>query len=138
MSDKIKALYQKYGEMLRYLVIGGLTTLIDIVVFALLSAAGMDVTPAKIITTVVAVAFAYVGNRYIVFQSKETGRKAVAGETVRFLLSRAGTMVLSVLMMNLLTGPVAMDKNVANILTNGVVIVLNYVLSKLLVFVKKK
>lgn len=138
MSAKIKALYEKHGDILRYLIIGGLTTLIDILCFALLSGVpGLHYQLAKVITWVAAVAFAFVGNKWIVFRTRETGG-AVAGELFRFVAMRVVTLLFSMGFLYLAVEQLGANENLANILANIIVVILNYVLSKLVVFRKAK
>ena len=138
MMQKIKDLYAKHGDILRYLIIGGLTTLIDIVLFALLNGTlGLHYQLAKVICWVVAVAFAFVGNKWVVFRTKTTEKKELLREIGSFVSMRLVTLLFNVVFLYLTIGLFGWDENLSNILANVFVIILNYVLSKLVVFKKK-
>lgn len=68
-----------------YLIFGGLTTIINWLVYVLLVAVGQDIEVTNVIAWLVAVLFAYVTNRAFVFQCKATNKKEVFKEFVRFL-----------------------------------------------------
>ncbi|MDR0897470.1 MAG: GtrA family protein [Oscillospiraceae bacterium] len=137
MKEKIIALYHKHGESLRYLIIGGLTTLIDLVCFALLTGLGMGELLAKTIVWVVAVSFAFVGNKWIVFRSHTQGARAFGGEMLRFFAMRLATLVFSWAFLYATITLAGLNANLANLLCNLAVIVLNYILGKFVVFKKQ-
>lgn len=138
MADKIKALYAKYGDILRYLIIGGITTLIDVGMFALLGGAlGLHYVPAKLICWVLAVAFAFVGNKWIVFRSETRDRRDLFREAGSFLLMRLISLAFNYGFLYLTIDVFGWGENLSNLLGNGFVIIVNYVLSKLVVFRKR-
>lgn len=138
MKQKLMDLYAKYGDILRYLVIGVLTTVIDIVFFALFNGVlGLHYQIAKVIAWVVAVAFAFWGNKKIVFRTKTESGAALLREAGSFLAMRLVTLAFSVVFLYFAVELMGWDENVSNIICNIVVIILNYILSKLVVFKKK-
>lgn len=137
--DKIKALYRKYQDILWYLLVGGVTTLIDIVVFALMNSTfGLYYQTAKAISTAAAIAVAFVGNKWLVFRTKSESRGAFLRELGSFVAMRLVTYFFSAAFLQLTIGSWQWDENLANIIANVVVIIANYVLSKLVVFRKTK
>ncbi|MBQ4102077.1 MAG: GtrA family protein [Oscillospiraceae bacterium] len=145
-------------EVVLYLVFGVLTTALNIFVqYAISFAFSMDdvgkVWIANPIAWVAGVVFAYVTNRIFVFQSKKQGGELwlEAGE---FVAARLVTLLFDQLVMWLLVGNVwFLDRIVASILNLGVeeannldakiianvlVVILNYVFSKLFIFKKKQ
>ncbi len=137
MLKKLRELYHRHGDLLRYVVIGAATTGIDLIFFALFhTALGIGYAVAKVLTWVVAVTFAFCGNKWVVFRTKGTDGRTLLGEAVRFFAMRVVTLVLSVLLLYLFIDLWGMESNLANLIDNVVVIVLNYVLSKLFVFTK--
>lgn len=137
MKEKMLALYQKYGEMLRYLVIGGLTTLIDIGGFALLhTVLGMHYQLANVLVWVLAVAFAFWGNKVIVFRSKSSEAKTLLREAASFVASRLFTLLFSAVFLYVTVDVLGWDGTLSKAISTVVVVVLNYVLSKLMVFRK--
>lgn len=138
MKQKLMDLYAKYGDILRYLVIGVLTTVIDIAFFALFNGVlGLHYQIAKVIAWVVAVAFAFWGNKKIVFRTKTENGTALLREAGSFLAMRLVTLAFSVVFLYGAVEIVGWDENISNIICNIVVIILNYILSKLVVFKKK-
>lgn len=161
---KIKALYKKYKEIINYLVFGVLTTLVDFAVYTPLTAIfGADhklfgFIPWYIVTSVIAwaaaVLFAYVTNKKWVFENKDWSARAVARELPTFAGGRVLTLLIQLFLMWLMIDVTHLDKTW--LLTWGagligqkgdfsvkaivavVVIVLNYIISKLFVFKKKK
>lgn len=137
MIGKLKALYAKYGDILRYLIIGGVTTLIDLAAFALLETTGMNYLVAKSIAWVLAVAFAFWGNKQIVFRTETRDARGVAKEAGSFLAMRLITLGISLGFMYIAVDLLGWNENLSNLICNIVVIILNYILSKLIVFRKK-
>ncbi len=129
-----------HREGLLYLLFGGLTTLVSFLSFYILEALlRLDATfVANPISWLLAVAFAYLTNRTWVFRSRAVGASAVALEVLSFYASRVVSFLFEegvlLLFVTVLTLPALPVKIVASVL----VVILNYVLSKLLVFRKKK
>lgn len=139
MKEKLKALYLRYGDILRYLIIGGLTTLVDLIVFMLLnSVLGVHYQAAKIASWVLAVAFAYWGNRRIVFRSETKDRRGLLREAGSFVAMRVVSLLFSLLFLYIAIDRAGLDENLSNLLCNVFVVILNYILSKLVVFRKKE
>lgn len=142
---KIKELLIQFKEQISYLFFGVLTTGVNWVVYALLMLLpAMTVEVANAVAGVVAILFAYVTNRIFVFESTAKGKKAVFMEFLRFLGGRAVTFVVEVVgvpglyYLGLRQGIFGIEGAFAKIIVSVVVIVLNYVFSKLFVFTKKK
>ena len=85
------------GEAIRYLAVGGCTTLIDYGVFYLMTVyLKQDVTFSNIVSVAVAILFAYVANKVVVFRSKTARFRQFLLESARFLGARLATMALEV------------------------------------------
>ena len=82
--------------------------------------------------------FAYVTNRIWVFESKAKGFSAVFWEMVRFFGCRAASFVLDLLCMRIGVGGLHINDMVMKLLSNVIVVIVNYVFSKLIVFRKPK
>lgn len=127
-------------EVLRYLIVGGLTTLVSMVLFYGSTWTFLDgndpfqLQVANVISWVGAVAFAYVTNRVFVFESKDT---RICREIVSFVSSRVLTLLLDMAVMFLLASVLSVNYNFSKIVAMGLVTVGNYVISKWLVFKKK-
>ena len=136
--SKIKDLLRKYKFIILYGIFGVLTTLINIVSYSLFySVFGVSNVISNIIAWVISVLFAFITNKLWVFESKSFEFKLFMAELGNFTLCRLATGVLDLGIMfvgvDLLKGPAIILKVVSNI----IVIILNYVMSKVFVFKKK-
>ena len=134
----MKALLKKYRGLILYAVFGALTTVINIAVYALCyRALRLPNVPSNVIAWILAVLFAFVTNKLYVFESKSLDRGTVLRELVSFVSARLATGLLDLAVMfvgvDVLHGPDLVFKVGSNV----IVIILNYVLSKLVVFRKK-
>lgn len=145
--EKLRDLFTRYREQIAYLFFGAVTTAINLATyFALHSVMGMDSDIANVIAWVVAVVAAYVSNRKWVFNSRTTGRAALR-EFAAFVGARVVTGVMDQAIMHLtvkVLGPKLIAPAYTNLWDNGMklasnvlVIILNYVFSKLFIFRKK-
>lgn len=146
MNGRLKSLFLKYREQIAYLFFGGVTTLVNIASYALLSRVGLSTGVANAIAWVLSVLVAYVTNRRWVFDSHSRGA-AAAKEFSSFVACRLGTGLLDEAIMVLgvdRLGPVVAPNHMAlwglgvKVFSNILVIVLNYVFSKLFIFRKKE
>ena len=135
MKDKILGLYKKHKDVVPYLVFGVLTTAVNVVSYALLSRVfKLGTVPCVIIAWFLAVLFAYLTNRRWVFKSRARTRKEITREVVSFFGCRLATGVLDWLIMIVFVDGLHMNDILIKIIANIVVIVLNYVASKLVIF----
>ena len=133
--------YRKHQEGMRYLVFGILSTIVNIVVYTIFSVVflkdmaneTLKVNISEIAAFIAAVAFAYITNKFYVFNSKTNGFKELAKEIASFIGCRIATEIISILMMN---AAVWFNINdiIMKIVSNIVVIILNFVFSKILIF----
>lgn len=137
MVRKIFDLVEKYWDIISYLFFGVLTTVVNwLVYFPLYNWAEVSATVSTVIAWVVAVAFAYLTNKPFVFRSHDWSWKAVKPELVKFLGCRIGSGVMEVFVMWLTVEVLFWNGNLMKILVSVLVVILNYVGSKLLVFRK--
>ena len=148
--QKLKDFIKKYYEGLAYLFFGGLATLLNLVVFAAFQAAFGTVVSAgigNVLDNIICILFAYWTNRTFVFKSTNTG-KAVLAEFGQFVSCRIATMVMDQVIIWLgisVLGPVVSFSSAnpqlwamgVKLFSQIIVIVSNYVFSKLLIFKKK-
>ena len=126
--------YVKYKEPLMYLFFGGLTTLISIFVFWLFNGPfGLNELVANLISWVLAVLFAFLTNKTWVFKSTEQ-EKSFLALMLSFYAGRLLTLGVEELLLFVFITWLGFNSMVVKILAQIVVIVLNYVISKLLVF----
>lgn len=131
-------LYIKYKEMILYLVFGGLTTLLNIVSYALFARLlKMDTLIANGLALTVSILFAYVTNKLFVFASKTETWEETFREFVSFIVCRLATGALDMLIMYVTVDVLHLFDLLMKILSNIIVIVLNFVCSKLVIFRKK-
>ncbi len=136
--DKIIELCKKYKSVILYLVFGVLTTIVNIVAYFLLDFNRLFNTVINTsIAWVVAVIFAYVTNKKWVFESKVEGFKDNFKEMMSFFGCRIATGLMDVGIMFVFVDILRYDDMIIKIASNVLVVILNYVGSKLLVFRNK-
>lgn len=139
--EKIKSLYKKYKEIINYLIIGVLTTVVSLVTFYIVrilfltNDTQLDIQISNIISWFFAVLFAFITNKKYVFESKKKGKENLA-EMIKFYLSRISTLLIDMGVMWLLTAPLNISDKISKILVQFIIVILNYVLSKIFVFKK--
>lgn len=136
--EKCKALFFKYKEPILYIFFGGLTTLVNIVSYALFARLfHLDEILSTVIAFLLSVVFAYLTNRKWVFDSKASGKKAIAYEVGTFFGGRVFSGALDVGIMYLFVTILHYNDLLIKILSNILVILLNFIISKWIVFRKK-
>ena len=129
--------YKKNKEVLLYLFFGGLTFLISVVTYAYFTMMfGMNELIANIFSWIIAVLFAFVTNKIWVFQSKNDTILAFVREVVAFFAGRVATLVVEEVILFVFITMLQWNSLGVKIAAQVIVIVLNYVISKLLVFKK--
>ena len=135
----MKELYIKYREIISYLIVGGLTTVVSLVTYYACVLTALDpnhpvqLQCANILSWIAAVAFAYVTNRRFVFRSRN---KHMLREAGAFVASRVGTLVMEMALMFIMVTLGGLNDKIAKLAVQVVVTVANYVLSKFFVFHK--
>ena len=133
-----KELFKKYKSVLLYLFLGGLTTLVNAIVYYLCYVPlGWSNTLSTVLAWVVAVANAFLTNKPLVFESRDWRGKTVLKEFWRFCSCRIATGLLDLLLMFLLVDLAHLPGLPTKIGANILVVILNYLLSKRIVFKKK-
>ena len=141
MLKKIKEIYKKYEEIINYIVIGILTTIISLgtkygLLFTILDAKNaVQLQIAVVVSWFLAVLFAYFANRKIVFKSKN---KKVVKEMIMFFGARVATLVMEAFLMWLFVTMMKLNSDIQvifiTIIVQVFILVGNYILSKFLVF----
>ena len=126
--------YIKKTEAMRYLVFGGISTVINILVFALFDSLGLPTLASNTIAWIVSVIFAYVTNKYCVFYTKTKSNKDFFREFGSFIVARLATLGVETLMMGLTVDVWHWNAVLMKVIANIVVIILNFVFSKLFIF----
>ena len=135
--EKLKALMVRYRDVIVYLVFGVLTTAVNYIVYLpCYNVLGLSGSVSNAIAWVGAVAFAYLTNKPFVFRSHDWSAKTVIPELTKFVGCRVGSGVLETAIIFLTVDRLGWNGNVMKLLTSVLVVVLNYIGSKLLVFKK--
>lgn len=138
LMQKIYSLVLRYWDILSYLFFGVLTTVVNYLVYLpCYNTLGLSAVVSNGIAWVVAVAFAYLTNKPFVFKSHDWSAKTVIPELSKFLGCRIGSGAAETLILYLAVDLLGMNGNLWKLLTNILVIIMNYIGSKLLVFRKK-
>ena len=130
--------YNKYKEGLLYLFFGGCTTLINIISFVIFRQFKLGVDVSNIIAWLIAVIFAFITNKLFVFDSRNTDRKTVMKETISFLIARVISLGIDTGLLHLMIDFMKIHEVIAKVISNIVVIIVNYIFSKLFIFKKEK
>lgn len=143
--QRIKDLFIKYKEVIMYLIFGVATTLVNWIVYSLLmKTTVINMTVSNAIAWFAAVVFAYITNKIFVFESKSWNPAEVWKEVVKFFGARIATGVIEIGGLPLLyyigvkQSIFGVEGFLAKILVSVIVVILNYVFSKIFVFSTKK
>lgn len=137
---------KKHRSVILYVIFGGMTTVIDWTVSFLLYyfwGEAIDATPillhgANVIAWVAAVTFAYVTNRSWVFDSKRRGFVPIVCELAAFAGGRVLTLLLQEIIMGVFCTWLGLNEYLFKLIAAVLVVILNYFISKLLVFRKTR
>lgn len=128
-------LFRKYENVISYLFFGVLTTLINyLVYFPLFNWLGVSAVISNVVAWAVAVCFAFLTNKPFVFKSHDWSAKTVVDEAAKFIGCRIGSGIFETFGIWLLVDVLFWNGNWTKIIVSIVVVVLNYISSKWLVF----
>ena len=133
--QKIKDLWKQYQELINYLIFGVLTTLVNIVTFYLLTMISVDWQISNMIAWITSVLFAYITNKLFVFESKNNN---IVKELVSFISFRLLSLGIDMICMYLFIDILSIPSLISKIIVNVIVVILNYVFSKLFIFKEKE
>lgn len=134
-------IYHKNEELWNYLIVGGLTTVVSLASYFICTITFLNPTNqvelqiANIISWVLAVSFAYVTNRIFVFKSKS---KKYFKEISSFVGARVLSLLMDMFVMFLIVSLLHFNDKIGKIISQVIVMVANYIFSKLFVFKKEK
>lgn len=138
MVDKIRALIEIYWDIISYLFFGVCTTVVNYIIYLpCYNLLGMSATVSNVIAWVVAVAFAFLTNKPFVFRSHDWSAQTVIPELTKFIGCRIGSGAMETVILFLAVDLMGWNGNIWKLLTQVLVVILNYIGSKLLVFRKK-
>lgn len=134
---KLRALFDKYYDIISYLFFGVLTTVVNYIVYLpCYNILGFSAAVSNVIAWVAAVAFAYLTNKPFVFKSHDWSAATVIPELTKFVGCRIGSGFLETAIIFVTVDLLSWNGNVMKFVTSVLVVILNYVGSKLLVFKK--
>lgn len=137
MIHKIRILLEKYRELISYLFFGVLTTAVNFIVYLpVYNILGLSASVSNMIAWVVAVVFAYFVNKIYVFRSLDWSRKTVIPELTKFVAARVLSGVLETGILLVTVDILGWNGNIWKFVTQVLVVISNYVFSKLIVFRK--
>ena len=140
--DKLKELYRKNKSIILYLFFGVCTTAVNFIMFYLLDFVNLgtekvDLIIDNTVSWVASVIFAYITNKKWVFESKASNKKDLIKEIGSFFSCRIATYIMDTVIIYVCVTVCGMNKWIIKIISNVLVIILNYVGSKLIVFKKQ-
>lgn len=139
MIKQLKELYLKYKELVNYLVVGVMTTVVSLVTYygcvltILDPQSAVQLQVANILSWIAAVTFAYFTNRKFVFESTESN---MIKEAAKFYASRLSTLAMDMVIMFVGVTVLGFSDKIMKLVVQVVVTIANYVISKLFVFKK--
>lgn len=126
-------------ELGSYIIFGLLTTIINIVVyFGLTNLLNLHYQLATIVAWVTAVIFAYITNKKYVFKDERSGKKNIFRSFMLFIYYRLLSLIIDLAIMYSFIEFLKVNDLVTKVIANIVVIIFNYITSKLHVFTKRK
>lgn len=140
VKKKIISIYKQNKELINYVVVGGMTTVVSLGVYyglvwtILDPLSAVQLQLANIFSWVAAVTFAYFANRKYVFESTNSG---LFLEAVKFYISRVSTLLLDMVIMFIGVTLLSFNDKIVKIAVQIIVMITNYVFSKLFVFTKE-
>ena len=143
--ERIKSIIKKLWDFTfkteqgLYLVFGALTTLVSLIVFSIFDYifAHEYYLISAALKNIAGIIFAYFTNRIYVFKSENTSKKAKSQEAVLFIATRTATLFLDMWFTDVLIRSAKINNIVSSVISTIIVIILNYIASKLYIFKRK-
>lgn len=137
-KDNHTSWYNKIREIVWYCFFGVLTTLINIISFYLLDKTGMNVYINNFIAWFLSVLFAFITNKIFVFNSKSMKKSVIMKEIISFFFFRILSLGIDMAGMYICISLINLNKMLSKILMNIIVIIANYIFSKIFIFKPKE
>lgn len=136
--ETIKALWNKYKEIINYLIFGVLTTVVNYVSYLILAkVCNVDYMVSTVVAQIISILFAYVTNKLFVFQTKGLSKKEFFKEMFSFFGFRILSLFLDMGFMYLFVDVLHLNDVIMKLVSNVLIVIANYIFSKLFVFKKK-
>lgn len=134
MFKRMILFYKKHQEMINYLVVGGIGTVVSILSFTILLNLGINTIASNVISWIITVALMYVLNRYFVFKKHAKKFWPVIREIVSFVSARIITLLIETLIIWVGIDVMHLNAVIIKTFAQILVIVLNYAASTLFIF----
>lgn len=139
MFEFCKKQYNKYKEIINYLVFGVLTTVVNFVVYiGLTKGINVNEVLANVIAWIVSVIFAYITNKIYVFESETKSIKEIIKEFISFVACRLFSGILDIGSFYLFVTILKVNDILAKVVVSVLVVILNYIFSKIFIFKNKE
>ncbi len=139
MVQKIKQLLNQYRELVTYVIFGGLTTLVNFIVYFLCKdLLHIYYITSNVIAWFLSVVFAFFTNKYYVFQKKDFSWKNTSMEFVKFAAGRVVSGAFETGFLYITVDFFHLGENLMKLIASIVVVIINYAYSKLFVFISKE
>lgn len=139
MLKKIEALVRAHRDIVSYLFFGVLTTIVNYMIYLpVYNLLGLSAAVSNMLSWVAAVAFAYLTNKPFVFKSHDWSAKVVIPELTKFVSCRIASGAMETVILFLAVDCLGWNGNIWKLITQVLVVIMNYLASKLLVFRKGK
>lgn len=136
--EKIKTLWNKYKEIINYLIFGVLTTLVNYISYIVLAkVCNIDYMVSTVIAQVISIIFAYVTNKIFVFKTKGLSTKEFFKEMFSFFGFRILSLFLDMGFMYIFVDILHLNDIIMKLVSNVLIVIANYIFSKLFVFRNK-
>ena len=134
---KLKEWIDKHWDIFSYLIFGVLTTVVNYIVYLpLLNILQLSAALSNVIAWAAAVAFAYVTNKPFVFKSHDWSLRTVIPELSKFVSCRVASGAMETAIIFVAVDMLGRNGNIWKLVTSVLVVILNYVFSKLIIFRK--
>ena len=129
--------FKKYKQTILYLIFGVLSTIVNIVTYVVCTRnLNIEFLISNWIAWIAAVLFAYITNKFFVFESKKTNIKFLIKEFSSFVSCRILSGIIEMILMYIMISLMSLNDFIVKIITNIVVVILNFIFSKLIIFKK--
>lgn len=132
------SIYHKNEELWNYLIVGGIGVIISIASYWGCRQFGINVVVSNVISWIITVLAMYILNKIFVFKTKCESSKALAKEFAYFIIARLLTLFIETAILYIGTDIIHFNDIIVKVFAQIVIIILNYIFSKLIIFRKKK
>ena len=132
----MKKIFNQFREQILYLFFGVVTTVVNLVVFKVCRSLGIGLFVSNLLAWILSVLTAFVTNKYFVFESVGNDLKASIREIMLFFMARIFSLGVDMVVIAIMVKGLMVQELISKIISNVVVIVINYVISKIVIFKK--